>query len=471
FASISIKYEDPFPLNENQILVSRFIQKPEGNYTDKMGIYLVDAANATETLLFEGNLSVFDPQPLCERFKPAMLPLKRDFNSSTGLFFVQNVYEGTHMEGVEAGSVKYLRVVESPPKLNWTVQPWGGQGQQAPGMNWTNFENKRILGEVPVEEDGSAYFEVPSNKFVYFQLLDQDKKMIQSMRSGTIVQPGEVNGCIGCHDNRLNVPPPAGKMLIALRKKPAQMNGWNGKPAELFSYVKQVQPVFDKKCVSCHDFDVNDRNKLVLAGDNNPYFNASYIDLYVKKKISVAGAGPAAIQQPYTWGSHASLLTKIIDGEHHEVKLSQDEKRVIYTWLDINAAYYPVYESAYPNNIAGRCPLGDNELKQLGKLTGIDFWALNDYKRKAGPQISFERPELSPCLDQIRNDKSRYDEAVSLIALGGQRLKTTPNGSMVENFVPCEKDQERLVRYEERMKEENRFLKARAEGKKAYDKQ
>ncbi len=470
FASIPVKYEDPFPLNENQILVSRYIKKPDGTYSEKMGMYLVDAVKNEEILLLEGELGIFDPQPLNERFKPAMLPLKRDFKGRNGVFFVQNVYEGTHMKGVVNGSVKYLRVIESPPKLNWTAQPWGGQGQQAPGMNWTNFENKRILGEVPVEDDGSAYFEVPSNKFVYFQLLDKDKKMIQSMRSGTMVQSGEVNGCIGCHDDRINVPPPTGKALIALRGKPASMNGWNGVAPELFSYEKQVQPVFDRNCVSCHDFEINNRNKLVLAGDKNPYFNASYIDLYVKKKITVAGAGPAAIQQPYTWGSHASILAKIIDGQHYEVRLSESDKRIIYTWLDINAAYYPVYESAYPDNIAGRSPLNDTELKQLGKLTGTDFWALNDFHRKAGPQISFDRPWLSPCLDIIRNDKPRYDEAVALITLGGQRLKARPNGGTVEDFVPCEKDQERLNRYGEQMNEETRFVKARAEGKKEYDK-
>jgi hypothetical protein len=470
FASINIKYEDPFPLNENQILVSRYTRKPDGTYSDKMGMYLVDASNNTEELLLEGNLGIFDPQPLCERFKPAMLPVKRDFKSPTGLFFVQNVYEGTHMQGVEKGAARYLRVVESPPKMNWTVQPWGGQGQHAPGMNWTNFENKKILGEVPVEDDGSAYFEVPANKFVYFQLLDKDRKMIHSMRSGTIVQPGEVNGCIGCHDDRINVPPPTGKSLKALKNKPAIMNGWNGREPELFSYVRQVQPIFDKKCVSCHDFDPADRNKLVLAGDNNPFFNASYIDLYVKKKIRVAGAGPAAIQQAYSWGSHASRLTRIIDGNHHDVQLTESEKQVLYTWMDINAPFYPVYESAYPDNIAGRCPLNDEELKQLGRLTGTDFWKLNDYHRKEGPQIAFERPELSPCLDPVRNDKKKFDEAVALIRTGGERLKSIPNGCVTEGFIPCEKDRERLQRYEFRMTEEARFLKARAEGKKEYDK-
>jgi len=469
FVSLPVKYEDPFPLNENEILVSRYIQYPDGKYSEKMGMYLVDAEKNTETLLLEGELGIFDPQPLGERFKPVALPVKRNYDRGNGTFYVQNVYEGTHMQGVQPGSVKYLRVVESPPKLNWTVSPWGGQGQQAPGMNWTNFENKRILGEVPVEEDGSAHFEVPSNKFVFFQLLDKDKKMIQSMRSGTMVQSGEVNGCIGCHEDRINVPPPTGKMPRALTRKANPMNGWNGQAPELFSYLKTVQPIFDRNCMSCHDFDVANRSKLVLAADQNPYFNASYIDLFVKKVVTVAGAGRAAIMQAYSWGSHASKLTRVIDGDHHGATLSEMEKQIIYTWLDLNAVYYPVYESYFANNLAGRSPLNDEELRRLGELSGIDFWKLADFRRTAGPQIAFERPEMSPCLDPIRDDATRYAEAVAIIARGRDRLKERPNGAILKDFIAADKDASRLDYYSYRMKEEERFMKARAEGRKEYD--
>ena len=102
--------------------------------------------------------------------------------------------------------MKSLRVVESPEKRTWSPGKWFGQGYTAPGMNWHGLENKRILGTVPVEADGSAYFAVPAEKFVYFQLLDADGMMIHSMRSGTFVQPGERTGCIGCHDHRLVAP-------------------------------------------------------------------------------------------------------------------------------------------------------------------------------------------------------------------------------------------------------------------------
>ena len=466
---LPLRYEDPFPLNEKQILVSRFIQGNDGNYSDKMGLYLVDE-KGNEALILEGEKGIFDAQPLTTRFKPSVITEMRNYKNQTGKFYVQNVYEGTHMKGVEQGVVKYLRVIESPPKLNWTEKPWNGQGQQAPGMNWTNFENKVILGEVQVETDGSAFFEVPSGKFVYFQLLDQEKKMIQSMRSGTMVQSGEVNGCIGCHEDRINVPPPTGKMALALRRKPDAMNGWMGKTPEPFSYTKTVQPIFNKHCVSCHDFDEKERSKLVLADDNNPFFNASYIDLNVKKKIAVVGAGPSEIQQAYSWGTHASVLTKIIDSDHKEVKLTEDEKHILYTWMDLNAVYYPTYDSAYPDNLAGRCPLDDQDMNRLKELTGTDFEKLNGFSRTEGAQISFERAELSPCLDKIRSDKLKFDEAVALIRKGGEQLKAKPNGAVIEGFTPCKKDQERIKLYEERLDEEKKFMQARAEGKKKYDK-
>jgi len=466
---IPLRYEDPFPLNEKQILVSRFLQGPDGKYNQKMGMFLVDDMG-NETLLLEGEKSIFDAQPLTVRFKPPMITEMRNYRSQTGKFYVQNVYEGTHMKGVLPGAAKYLRVIESPPKLNWTPKAWNGQGVQCPGMNWTNFENKKILGEVPVEDDGSAYFEVPSGIFVYFQLLDKDRKMIQSMRSGTMVQSGEVNGCIGCHEDRINVPPPSGKMALAMRRKASPMNGWMGKNPEPFSFTKTVQPIFDKHCVSCHDFDEKDRTKLILAGDNNPFFNASYIDINVKKKISVIGAGPAEIQQAYTWGASASTLTKIIDNNHKDTKLSDDEKRILYTWMDLNAVYYPTYNSAYPDNMAGRCPLDDVEMKRLKELTGVDFEKINGFNRTIGPQIAFERPELSPCLDKIRTEKKLYDEAVALISKGRDRLKVKTNGSALEGFVPCLKDQERLKWYIDRQDEENEFMKARSEGRKVYDK-
>lgn len=466
-------YEDPYPLDENSFLVSRTIWFKRGSWNvedEKMGIYFIDR-DGTEELLIEGELSLFDPMIIAPRPKPQVIPSMRNYSDKKGVFYVQNVYEGTHMEGVKPGDVKYLRVIESPEKRTWTINGWNGQGEQAPATNWHSFENKQILGEVEVEEDGSANFEVPSGKFVYFQLLDKDKKMIQSMRSGTMVMPGEVNGCIGCHENRLNPPVAMGKYPMALKKRPATLNHWQGKEPYKFSFMEHVQPILDRNCVKCHDFDPDNREKLVLAKDMNPFFNAAYINLHVRKDVTLIGGGPADIQQPYSWGSHPSKLTGIIDGEHHDVKLSQEEKETLYAWMDLNGVYYPVYESAFDTTLAGRSPLYHEEIKELNELTGVNIFRLNGFTRKLQAQISFERPESSPCLDSIRiADKEKFDRAVAIIRKGNERLQQTPRGDIEREIVVAERLQEQLWKYAVRLKEEQENNCSIAGNQKRYDK-
>lgn len=471
FKWINCFYEDPYPINKDYFLTSRTIWFKRGPWNiedSKQGIYLL-GMDGTEELLIEGTKSLYDPQIIQPREKPLTLPTMRNFSEKTGRFYVENVYEGTHMAGVKKGEAKWLRVVESPEKRTWTKQGWFGQGEQAPGMNWHSFENKQILGEVPIEEDGSASFIVPAGKHVYFQVLDKDKKMIQSMRSGVSLMPGEINGCVGCHEDRLSIPAPLPKRPLALSKKPLELSKWMDKEPFKFSFMEHVQPILDKHCVSCHDFDTKDRKKLVLAKDMNPFFNAAYINLYVNKIVTLVGGGPAEIQQAYSWGSHASKLTKIIDNEHKGVKLSAEEKEILYTWMDLNGVYYPVYESAFDDALAGRCPLTNQEVNQLTELTGISLWNLNNFSRNMQAQIAFDRPELSPILDGIRNDKEKYKKALNIIKEGKKRLKETPRGDIESKLVPCERHKAMLRKYAEKLEKNESVNACINEGKKIYD--
>ena len=468
----SFRYEDPYPVNKEWFVVSRTLypypdwRKQKCGY--KQGIYLV-GMDGTEELLIEGERSVFDPHIVEAPAKVVSLPTMRNFEDEKGQFYVENVYEGTHMQGVKKGEVKWLRVIESPEKRSWTWGGWQGQGEQAPALNWHSFENKQILGEVPVEEDGSASFMVPAGKFVFFQLLDKDKKMIQSMRSGVSLMPGEINGCVGCHEDRLSIPMPIPKRPIALTKKPVELTKWMGKEPFKFSFMEHVQPILDRRCVKCHDFDEKDRKKIVLAGDMNPFFNAAYINLYVNKAVSLVGGGPADIQQAYSWGSHVSRLTQIIERGHYGVKLTQKEKEYLYAWMDLNGVYYPVYESAFDNTLAGRCPLTYEEVDRLSELTGVNVRALNGHGRKMQVQIAFDRPEKSPILDAIRTDKAKYDEAVALIAAGRDRLKKTPRGDVERKLVPCERHEAMLQKYDEKVAEIAASNRKIANGEKYYD--
>ncbi len=462
FREIKVHYEDPFPLSESDFLVSRTIDtttnsgQPANVPKLKTAIYYVNTDGREEQVL-SGEKSLFDPMIVEARIAPNAIPEMRNYEDKVGTFYVQNVYEGTHMEGVERGVAKYLRIIETPAKRSWTTNNWKGQGAQAPGVNWHSFEVKNILGVVPIEEDGSANFEAPSGIFVYFQLLDKDMKMIHSMRSGVSLMPGEVNGCIGCHEDRLNIPPSSPTLPMALAKGATKLDEWIDESRVNFSYVERVQPILDLRCVKCHDFDPENRGKLVLAGDKNPYFNASYINLYVNKCVSLIGGGPAAIQQAYSWGSHKSLLTDVIDNRHathKKVKLTDEERELLYTWMDINGTYYPTYESSFGDNVAGRSPLNPQEITELGKLTGINFGHLNAFSRKLTAQISFERAELSPCLDSIRDDEEKFARAVEILKIGLKRLEATPRGDIESELIPCEQNRKQLEAYASRLSEQ-----------------
>lgn len=448
--SVNPKYEDPWPLSARYFLCSR--SDPQ----KRMGIYLLDVFG-NELLVHSEAPGCFSAMPLTATPRPPVTPVRREFTNASGLMFVTDVYQGTHMQGVKRGSVKKLRVVESPEKRAWSDGKWFGQGFQAPGMNWHDFTAKRILGTVPVEPDGSAFFSVPADTFIFFQLLDENDMMIQSMRSGTVAQAGERTGCVGCHDNRLAAPPPSLVVPLALRREPSTLAPWYG-PTRSFSFLAEVQPVLDKHCVKCHDFGQPAGKKLVLAGDRDPFFNAAYTQLWRKQFIKPIGAGPAGIQQPYAWGAHPSPLVKILRDGHpagstgpgrDKLKLDKESIDRIVTWIDINAPYYPTYDSAYPDNPAGRSPLTGAQLARLTALTGVNC-AQDNFATSTGPWLSFDRPHLSPALANLDQSSPQYAEALALLQAGKDALARQPRGDTLD-FTPCPKDLQREDFYRQRL--------------------
>ena len=441
-------YNTPWPLSENYFLCVRSAGRNE-----RSAIYLVDTFG-NEILLHQEGAGCYSPMPLAPRPKPVAIPSRRDYAHNDGLFYVQNVYEGTHMKGVEPGSVKAIRVVEVLSKRGRSEGAgWNGLGMQTPAMNWTEFNAKRILGTVPVAKDGSAYFAVPADRFVYFQLLDARGMMIQSMRSGTSVHSGETKSCVGCHESRqaANKSPRPELFPSAARRTPSTLRPWYGPPRR-FSYLDEVQPVFDKHCVECHDFGTEGAKKVVLAGDRTASFNVSYMELWRKGYLGTIGAGPAGHLPAYSWGSHASrLIRNLQKGRkqkgHEDIKLDRQSLDRLITWVDINGPYYPTTYTAYPHNPPGRCPLDRGELATLGRLTGFTLQQVTRTDQCKGPMISFDRPELSPCLASLEQDPAKHDEALAIIRQGQRRLQARPRADM-PGFVPWEKDLKRQAHLE-----------------------
>ena len=316
-------------------------------------------------------------------------------------------------------------MVESPEKRFWTGPAWdGGSGQQAPGMAWDDFNNKRILGTVPVEADGSAYFAVPADTFVYFQLLDErghDGPVDAQRHDRAAGRDGRLR--------RLPRGPPHGAARRTASARPCA-----ARPRAARALVRPAAACSatwprSSRCSTgtasrCHDYGKEAGEKLNLAGDLGLVFNTSYVELRSKGCVHVVGAGPhrgpaaeelGLARQP-RWPK--SLLDGHGDAEiDRQVQLDAEAFDRIVTWIDINAPYYPDYASAYRDNLYGRSPLDPGQLERLSDLTGVN---LADQQFVA--QVNFTRPELSPCLARFADtNDAAYREALSIISSGQER--------------------------------------------------
>ena len=77
---------------------------------------------------------------------------------------------------------------------------------------------EKLLGEVPIEADGSFSLQVPAATALRLEALDRQGGVLAAMQSWIWVMPMERRGCIGCHEDR-NLTPP-NRFALALRATP-----------------------------------------------------------------------------------------------------------------------------------------------------------------------------------------------------------------------------------------------------------
>lgn len=334
-------FKSPWPFSEKYFLASYSFDKLTGeanaNIPNQFGIYLCDAFGNWELLYRDPNISSVWAKPLAARSTPpaylSALP-PRDKAPKTGEFFIQNVYE-SWPEKLPA-QAHSLRIVQVLPKTTpHSNQPKVGEANASPG--------KQVLGTVPIEKDGSAYFELPAEKPVLFQVLDEKGRMIQGMRSLVYLQPGEKASCTGCHENRMASVPAV--TTIASRKKMPSVITPGPDGSKPFSFQILVQPVLEKHCLKCHN-DQKPEGKINLQREQAGTFSKAYQSLIPYVAFSAWGL-PNGNQEPITlpdrFGARASRLTKILENGHYDCKLSNDDWNRLNTWMDANALFFGTF--------------------------------------------------------------------------------------------------------------------------------
>jgi hypothetical protein len=304
------------------------------------------------------------------------------------------------LAGVERGTIKELRVMA----LQFRAAGIGSNtNENAVGMKEENprgslnalvstpiavgngsWDVKQVLGTVPVESDGSAFFEVPARTPIYFQLLNDRGETVQTMRSWSTLQPGEQQNCFGCHEEKgttKNNPIVQGGSMrtLALRKaprKPVPVKDVDQQTG--FSYVKTIQPILDRKCVSCHTGgQKEDDTPLPFSllghaakGELNRSFTESYVNLTKSGDYKHKGGGiwkqvgqpneivnwmnvqsiPPMLPPYYAGSCKSKLITMFEEGSrseaHKNVVIDDHERRLFALWIDLLVPFCESYTDA-----------------------------------------------------------------------------------------------------------------------------
>lgn len=305
------------------------------------GLYLLDRFGNRD-LIYDpgpGPYRVRDPFPLRPRPTPPIIPVQTWQGNRASLpdhfraaISVMNVYAsdafGRLPEGIK---VKWMRLVQVIPQM---LDDWFSLESVSQVSFATDSIGRMSLGVVPVEADGSVYCEAPVGKAIYFQLLDEKGMAVQSMRSATYVHPGEHLSCLGCHEDKWK-PAAVNSTPTALTRAPSKIVPEVSSGAAPFNYYQLVKyPVFDKKCVSCHQQHPKapDMSYASLARNDLAF---SYQG---EQGLGLVGIGGSRTV-PAKFGARASGIVKSLTTrpEHKDLKLTDDDWRRITLWLDLNS--------------------------------------------------------------------------------------------------------------------------------------
>ncbi|MDL2221947.1 SUMF1/EgtB/PvdO family nonheme iron enzyme [Parabacteroides sp. OttesenSCG-928-N08] len=311
----------PTPLNDKYYLVAAKLT-PQ----DLWGLYLVDVYDNVTCLQKVEGEGYISPIVVRQTKTPPAIPDRVKLNEKEATVFIQDIYEGEGLRDIPRGTVKELRLHAYEYAYVKTISDHNWQGIQS------GWDIKRLLGTVPVEEDGSAIFKIPANTPISIQPLDENGAAVQIMRSWFTGMPGEIVSCVGCHEDQNQIAMP--KRVMASQRAPHELKLPEG-GIRSFTFDLEVQPILDRACIACH----NGQGKAfdLRAGEKDRRgYGPSYLNLhpYVHRQ------GPEAdmiVLQPYEYHANTSELVRILKKGHYNVELTDLEWRAIYNWIDYNA--------------------------------------------------------------------------------------------------------------------------------------
>jgi len=396
---------EPFPLDADTVLFSG-----RGKGKARNSIEMIDRKGRRITVLSDPKIALHSPMLVKPRPIPRKIPQRVDRGKQVGAFFVQDVYQG--LNGIRRGEVKWLRVIEETSRVSHSPRTRNPFNQTFLVSAALAFSTKIYYGMVPINEDGSIYFEAPSGRALFFQVLDKDKRLIQSMRTFVQAAPATTRSCIGCHERKSNAPgPPVSVNRRLLSRRPAELQpeSWG---TGYMDYPSMIQPIWDSHCVGCHGGEKGIKARLDLSGGWTEHFNISYENLADRRETQLTAHLISAIDcmngtahwsvrlfPPRSHGSGVAPLAKIImSGHKGRIKgLTETERDLVMAWIDSNGLYYGTWDytaggyARYASVWRGTRKRLADEMTKAGCNRCHDKYFANDW-------FNLRRPETSRIL-------------------------------------------------------------------------
>jgi hypothetical protein len=211
-------------------------------------IYRLDLESGSRALVFQqpGHHSI-QAVALAERPEPDGHSSVVEDDQNWSKLYCLSVYENDlKREWMPPGTARRIRVIEGLPRVAGAFP--NGTGATADSLS--GMIQKRLLGDLDLDDDGSFHLLVPPNTPIQLQIVDRDGMALRT--SAWIWAKNKENrGCIGCHEDGERTPDNVfakalGHAAAELMLPPGQRR--------TVDFRRDVQPILTAKCANraCH---------------------------------------------------------------------------------------------------------------------------------------------------------------------------------------------------------------------------
>ncbi len=325
-ASTVGRYYDAFPLNAKEnpdLLVSWSDGTVESetlaaaNLSANFGVYLYDTKSQTRKPVWD-DPEMWDvfARPLAPRDAPPEIPAAAPNGVDNSAFMIGSldVYTSS-LTTFEPGSIYGVRVMEGFSSEEGFPRAFGN----------TMFEGHAQLGVAKVQSDNSWLALVPPNVPIHLQAIDKFGMSLENEPVWFSGKPGEARVCGGCHEDRSKVQiinpglteafaVGATPMMAATPRANRRSTDFSRDSIVGVPWNTALQPIFDAKCISCHNGVKGPANPSYtisdpVTGESTEWtFNLKgdpvdisvgkfMIDGYSASYLSLVGPDPEAIEK------------------------------------------------------------------------------------------------------------------------------------------------------------------------------